>query len=94
MPGTIIVLELMLVGFMGWLKSTATSRVVPIAVTGGTSITTAGASPAGAGEWAALPQLMRKAPTRNALEILESCWIDMGLLRQYLGKLGASAPGG
>ena len=81
MPGTIIVLELMLAGFMGWLKRIATSRVVPIAVTGGTSITTVGASPAGVG-WPALPQLRRRAPTRNALEILESCWIDIGPLSQ------------
>jgi hypothetical protein len=87
MPGTRIVLELMLAGSIGLLKSTATSRVVPIAVIGGTSITTVGPPDVGGGS-TTLPQLMRKAATRREDESLETCEIDIQLLSQYLGEVG------
>src|SRR5271154_4954469 len=80
MPAIRNVPLLMLAGSMGWLKSTAISRLVAMPPLWGTTIDTVGPPAVETGEWATPPQLTRKATTRRVSENREILPIDIQLL--------------
>jgi hypothetical protein len=83
----------MLAGSMGWLKSTAISRLVAMPPLWGTTIDTVGPTAVGTGGLATPPQLRKKNTASGAVKILESWRIDIRFLSQYLGEFVGVTPG-
>jgi hypothetical protein len=74
----------MLAGFMGWLKTTAISRLVAMPPLSGTTIDTVGLAAVETGGLATPPQLRKKKTTSGAVKTLKRWRIDIQFLPEYL----------
>src|ERR1700729_3804573 len=88
MPAIKKVPLLMLAGSIGWLKSTAISRLVAMPPLSGTTIDTVGPPEADTVVLPTPPHLRKNITNRRRVETLESCLIDIRFLSNYQGGHG------